>query len=191
MQTQWNIFIAFFRVGMLGFGGGPASIPLIEKEVVGKYKWMSGEELGDLIALSNALPGPIATKLAGYIGYRVSGWMGMINAVLATIVPTIILMILLLTSISSFSEFDWVQGMTAAVVPVVAMMLGVLTWQFIRKAGKGMGWTRAAVLGVVIFLFLQLLNVHPGIIIGVLLAAALLIRDKSNMQTKEREGQQS
>ncbi|WP_100010318.1 chromate transporter [Lentibacillus sediminis] len=191
MQTQWNIFIAFFRVGMLGFGGGPASIPLIEKEVVGKYKWMNGEELGDLIALSNALPGPIATKLAGYIGYRVSGWVGLINAVLATIVPTIILMILLLTSISSISEFDWVQGMTAAVVPVVAMMLAVLTWQFIRKAGKGLGWTRAVVLGAVIFLFLQLLNVHPGIIIGVLLAAALLIRDKERTPVKERERHQS
>lgn len=57
---------------MLGYGGGPGSIPLIHKEVVDKYEWMSDEDFGDLLALANTLPGPIATKLAGYIGHRVS-----------------------------------------------------------------------------------------------------------------------
>ncbi|GAB3069018.1 chromate transporter [Virgibacillus ainsalahensis] len=188
MKTQWNIFIAFFRVGMLGFGGGPASIPLIHKEVVDKYKWMDAEEFGDLIALSNTLPGPIATKLAGYIGYRVSGVWGLLWAVFATIIPTIVLMIVLLTSLSSIKDFDWVQGMTAAVVPVVGMMLAMLTWQFINKAGKGLGWMQAIILGIVIFTLLQLFNVHPGIIIAVLLIIALLIRDKPMRTFGDKEG---
>src|SRR5690606_39908313 len=92
MRTQWNLFLAFFRVGILGYGGGPASIPLIHKEVVSTYKWMKDEEFGDMLALANTLPGPIATKLAGYIGYRVSGILGLLNAVLATILPTIVLL---------------------------------------------------------------------------------------------------
>ncbi len=61
---QWRIFLAFFRVGMLGYGGGPASIPLVHKEVVDHYKWMTDEEFGDVLALGNTLPGPIVTKLA-------------------------------------------------------------------------------------------------------------------------------
>ncbi|MFC2947334.1 chromate transporter [Virgibacillus sediminis] len=187
MKTQWNLFIAFFRVGMLGFGGGPASIPLIQKEVVGKYKWMKDDDFGDLLALANTLPGPIATKMAGYIGYRVTGIGGMINAVFATVVPTIVLMIILLTTISSIKEFDWVQGMTAAVVPVVGMMLAVLTWQFINKAGKGLGWGRALVFGVVVFILLQFAGVHPAIIIAALLAAALLIRDKPGHNARQKE----
>ncbi|MFD1039936.1 chromate transporter [Virgibacillus byunsanensis] len=183
-MKQWNLFIAFFRVGMLGYGGGPASIPLIKKEVVDKYKWMNDTEFGDLLALANTLPGPIATKLAGYIGHRVSGVIGMLNAVLATIIPTIILMIVLLSSLSSIRDVDWVEGMTAAVVPVVGVMLAVLTWQFFNKTRQGMGWTKAIMMSLIVFVLLFSLNIHPGILIAVLLATALLKRD-DNM---EREG---
>ncbi|CDQ38887.1 MULTISPECIES: chromate transporter [Virgibacillus] len=191
MKTHWNIFIAFFRVGMLGYGGGPSSIPLVHKEVVDKYKWMSEEEFGDLLALGNTLPGPIATKLAGYIGYRVSGIWGMINAVLATIFPTVVLMIILLSSLSSIKEYDWVQGMTAAVIPVVAVMLATLTWQFVQKAGKGMGWVQTGILLLVVFILLQFLQIHPGIIIATLLILALIKKDKNPEQdtaVTEREG---
>ncbi|WP_430790374.1 chromate transporter [Virgibacillus flavescens] len=185
MKTQWDLFIAFFRIGMLGYGGGPGSIPLIHKEVVEKYKWMSDEEFGDLLALANTLPGPIATKMAGYIGHYVSGLIGMINAVLATIIPTIVLMIVLLTSLSSIDDMPWVQGMTAAVIPVVGVMLAVLTWQFFQKAGKGMGWTQTILMSAGLFVLLYFLNVHPGIMIGLLIVAALVKKDKNN------EGEQS
>lgn len=181
-MQQWHLFIAFFRVGMLGYGGGPGSIPLIHKEVVENYKWMSDEDFGDLLALSNTLPGPIATKLAGYIGHRVSGIVGMLNAVLASIIPTIFLMIILLSSLSSIKDVAWVEGMTAAVIPVVAMMLAVLTWQFFDKARKGMGWTQTLVMSAVIFILFQFLNVHPGIIIGVLILMALLKKDKPSVE---------
>ena len=77
-MKQADIFMAFFRVGILGYGGGPSSIPLVHKEVVDKYKWMDTDEFGDVLALGNALPGPIATKMAGYIGYRVGGILGMV-----------------------------------------------------------------------------------------------------------------
>ncbi|WP_449355445.1 chromate transporter [Virgibacillus natechei] len=188
MKTHWNIFIAFFRVGMLGYGGGPGSIPLIHKEVVDKYKWMTADEFGDLLALGNTLPGPIATKLAGYIGYRVTGIWGMINAVLASIIPTIILMIVLLTSLASIKDFDWVQGMTAAVIPVVGVMLAVLTWQFMDKALVGMGWLKTGIMTVIIFVLLQFLNVHPGIVIGALLVLALVQKDKHRRDDGNREG---
>lgn len=191
MKTQWDLFIAFFRVGMLGYGGGPGSIPLIHKEVVDKYKWMSDEDFGDLLALANTLPGPIATKLAGYIGYRVTGFVGMLNAVLATILPTIVLMIVLLTSLSSIKDVGWVQGMTAAVIPVVGVMLAVLTFQFAGKAVKGMGWLQTGLMSIGIFILLYFFNVHPGIMIGILLVAALVKKDKkdkSKEHARSKEG---
>ncbi|WP_404454934.1 chromate transporter [Virgibacillus necropolis] len=187
MKTQWDLFIAFFRIGMLGYGGGPGSIPLIHKEVVEKYKWMSDEDFGDLLALANTLPGPIATKLAGYIGHNVSGLVGMLNAVLATILPTIVLMIILLTSLSSIDDLPWVQGMTAAVIPVVGVMLAVLTWQFFGKAVKGMGWLQTGLMSIAIFALLYLLNVHPGIVIGILLVIALVKKDKEDSEDKTEQ----
>jgi chromate transporter len=173
-MNQLHLFLAFFRVGMLGYGGGPSAIPLVHKEVVEKYKWMSNQEFADILALANALPGPIATKLAGYVGYRVGGVIGMFNAVLATTVPTIILMILLLTVLSSVKEEPWVLGMTKAVVPVVAVMLGVLTWEFIKQSRTSLGLFSAFAFLLGCFIVLQFLHIHPAILIALLLFSALV-----------------
>ena len=137
MKLQLNIFIAFFRSGMLGFGGGPSVIPLVYKEVVDRFKWMDDQQFSDVLALGNTLPGPINTKMAGYIGYRVGGFMGMVTALIASIVPTVILMLILLTSFNQYKDNSKVQGMTDAVVPIVGVMLGVLTWQFFKKTKDG------------------------------------------------------
>jgi chromate transporter len=185
-RKQLCLFMAFFRIGMLGYGGGPSSIPLVHKEVVERYKWMGNDEFGDILALGNTLPGPIATKMAGYIGYRVAGVVGLINALLATILPTILLMIILLTSLSAFQDQPWVAGMTHAVVPVVGVMLAVLTWQFFDKARNGLGWKASLVLVLMSVILLELLNIHPGILIFLLLLAALLKKDKH----REQEGNQ-
>lgn len=187
MKKHWNIFIAFFRVGMLGFGGGPASIPLIQKEVVQKYKWMDDEEFSDTLAIANTLPGPVATKLAGYIGYRVSGWIGMVNSLIASVIPTVILLIILLRALSGISEFDWVKGMTAAVIAVVGMMMAVLTWQFIQKAGKGLGWIITIIMTIIMFILLQVVHIHPGIVIAVLLILALALP----VRKQDKEGELS
>ncbi|QDP40383.1 chromate transporter [Radiobacillus deserti] len=185
-MKQWHIFLAFFKVGMLGYGGGPSSIPLVKKEVVETYKWLDDEEFANILALGNSLPGPIATKMAGYIGYRVSGIIGMVNAVLATIIPTIVIMIFLLTFLASMSEQPWVKGMTQAVVPVVGVMLAVLTYDFLKKAKGGLGWTLTIALAVISGLLIEIAGLHPGILIGLLLVYALVKPIKSKEQSDEK-----
>lgn len=173
-MKNWHLIVAFFRVGILGYGGGPSSIPLVQKEVVETYKWMDDEEFANVLALGNSLPGPIATKMAGYIGYRVAGIIGMICAVLATIVPTIGIMIILLTFLSSASDKPWVNGMTQAVVPVVGVMLAVLTFDFLKKARGGLGWILTGGLAVGSLLLIEWIGLHPGILITGLLVFALV-----------------
>lgn len=179
-MKQLDIFLAFFRVGILGYGGGPSSIPLVHKEVVERYKWMSSDEFSDVLALGNALPGPINTKMSGYIGYRVGGVLGMINALFATMVPSIILMILLLTVLNAYKDRPWVSGMSAAVVPVVAVMLATLTWDFVKKSSQsklGWGWTIGFIF--VSTILLQVIGLHPAIIIFALLLGALVYKTKN------------
>lgn len=190
-MKQKDLFLAFFRVGILGYGGGPSSIPLVHKEVVDKYKWMDSDEFGDILALGNALPGPIATKMAGYIGYRVGGTLGMVNALAATMIPTIILMIILLTTLNSYKDQPWVKGMADAVVPVVAVMLAVLTWDFIKKSGKSkLGWAWTAIALIASLVLLQILNIHPAILIVILLLGALIKKDPSPIEKKQMGGEQ-
>lgn len=175
LTKQLQLFIAFFRSGILGFGGGPATIPLVHKEVVKNYQWMTDEEFSDVISIGNTLPGPIATKLAGYVGYRVGGWIGLINALIATVLPTVLLMILLLSSLKQFSESNFVSSMTHGVIPVVAVMMGVLTWDFIKKSKVSLGMKTASIIFVISFIAIIILHIHPGIVIAVLLILALAL----------------
>lgn len=172
---QKDIFIAFFRSGILGFGGGPSTIPLVHKEVVETFKMMSDEDFSDVLSIGNTLPGPIATKMAGYIGYRVGGWLGMINALIATVLPTVIAMIVFLTSLGQFKDFNFVKGMTNGVVPIVAVMLGVLTWDFLKKSKKQLGWKIGAIILIPSFIAMIVLGIHPGIVIAILLILALAL----------------
>ncbi|KAA9028578.1 chromate transporter [Niallia endozanthoxylica] len=180
MKLYRDIFVAFFRSGILGFGGGPSAIPLVHKEVVGTFKWMNDDQFSDVLALGNTLPGPINTKMAGYIGYRVGGITGLIVALTAAILPTVLLMLALLTSFNQFKDNPRVQGMTHAVVPIVGVMMGVLTWSFLKKAKSGLGWKKASLLLIGCLICIVFLGIHPGVVIGVLLAGAFVLPEKKN-----------
>lgn len=181
---QRNLFIAFFRSGMLGFGGGPSTIPLVHKEVVTTFKWMDDDEFSDVLALGNTLPGPIATKMAGYIGYRVGGVAGMLNAVLATALPTVILMILLLSTLNAYKDEAWVKGMSQAVLPVVAVMLLTLTWDFSKKSSQSYGVIKTILLMGSALVLMEFFHIHPGIIIGSLLLWAVLYKPRRKSDQK-------
>ncbi|GAJ98332.1 chromate transporter [Geomicrobium sediminis] len=181
-QTQLNIFIAMFRANILGYGGGPPTIPLVHKEVVDKYKWMSDEEFSDAVALGNTLPGPIITKLCGYIGYQIGGTLGLINAIIAAIMPTAILTIILVGTLSSFRDIPFVQGMTYAIAPVVGVLLIIMTYNFLKQSNKKAGFLGTVLLTFISLIVLEWLNVHPAILIVTLIAIALIRKPKEEKQ---------
>ena len=183
LGKQSQIFIAFLRSGILGFGGGPATIPLVHKEVVTTYQWMTDEEFADIISIGNTLPGPIATKMAGYIGYRVGGWLGLINALIATVLPTVFILILLLGSLKQFSDSKFVSGMTNGVIPIVAVMMGVLTWDFLKKSNASLGIKLATLIFSVSFIAIIILNIHPGFVIATLLIIAIALPVKRGRES--------
>jgi chromate transporter len=161
---------AMCKTGIIGYGGGPSIIPLIRHEAVSRYRWMSDEEFGEVLAIANALPGPIATKLAAYLGYRQGGVLGAVVSILSHIAPTCLGMVFLYSFIAFFSTSTVIKGMIAAVVPVIAVMLGVMAYEFGEKAVKGLGKYAAGALFVISFLLLQTIQLHPAIVIAVFLA---------------------
>ncbi|WNC15527.1 chromate transporter [Brevibacillus brevis] len=160
-----QLFWAFFISNILGYGGGPPSIPLIQNEVVDHYNWMSVKEFGEMLAVGNALPSPIATKLAGYVGYQVAGIPGATVALFATVAPTAIAMILLLQFINIFRSAPQVKAMTQSVRPIVTVLLGTMTYQFVLGAVEGIGWMQTIILSVASYLLLETWKVHPAIVI--------------------------
>ncbi|MDY0404987.1 chromate transporter [Virgibacillus sp. 179-BFC.A HS] len=172
---------------MLGYGGGLSAIPLMQKEVVERYSWMDDEAFSDILALTNALPGPVNTKMAGYIGWRLAGFWGMMNALLASFLPTAVLMILLLTVLHAYKDKPWVEGMAKGVMPIAGVMIGVLAWDFVKKSKSGLGWTMTIVYIAISLVVMQLLHIHPAILIAAFIIMAMLSKGKT--KTSHRVGE--
>ncbi len=177
MKTQRDLASAFFRIGLFGFGGGPTMIPLVHKEVVDNYKWMTDDEFANVLAIGNTLPGPIATKMAGYIGYKVGGKIGCINAVFMTIIPLIIVMIAGLGLLNEYRDKPWVAGMAQGVLPVVSWMMAKLTYDFLLKGYKALGAIATGIGIALSVLFIVVLGVHPGLVVAAVLLAVLVKPD--------------
>jgi chromate transporter len=169
-MIYWHIFLAFFIPGILGYGGGPASIPLVENEVVDRYGWMTVPEFSEVLAIGNALPGPIATKLAGYIGYEQGGILGAAVGIFATVAPSLILMIFLLGVLYRYKDSPKVKRMTNYIRPIIAVLLGVMTFNFFFSSYADSGMIQTVFLIAVSYLLLEKWKVHPAYVITASLA---------------------
>ncbi|MCA0993864.1 MULTISPECIES: chromate transporter [Guptibacillus] len=175
-MIYWDIFVAFFIPGIVGYGGGPASIPLVENEVVGRFGWMSVNEFSEMLAMANALPGPIATKMAGYIGFQQGGVLGAFVGVFATVAPSLVLMIVLLSLLNRFKNSPKVKKMTALIRPTIAILLGVMAFQFFASSYEGAGLVQTIFLIVVSFVLMEKMKVHPAfVIVGALAYGAVFL----------------
>lgn len=176
MMIYWEIFLAFFIPGILGYGGGPASIPLVENEVVHRYGWLSVSEFSEVLALGNALPGPIATKMAGYIGYEQAGILGAAVGVFATVAPSLILMIALMSLLYKFRDSPKVKRMSNYVRPTIALLLGVMAYRFFTESYEASGTIQTVFLVIASYLLLEKWKVHPAyVIVGALIYGAILL----------------
>ncbi len=169
-MIYWQIFLAFFIPGILGYGGGPALIPLVENEVVDRYGWYTVSEFSEVLALGNALPGPIATKMAGYIGYHQAGVLGAAVGVFAVVAPSLILMLVLLGFLMKHKESPKVKRMTVFIRPVVGVLLAGMTFDFFATSYEGIGLVQTLVIAVISFFLMEKFRLHPAYVI----AAALV-----------------
>jgi chromate transporter len=175
----WDIFVLFSRVALFSWGGGPASMALMQRETVAAG-WVDAAEFADALAMGNALPGPIAPQVSAYIGHKIAGVPGAIAAAAGTVLPTTILMLVMVVLFFGFKDSQMVKSMLAAVRPVV---IGLLIWTAYDMAvtvfgAKKLGWDTALVQGwdkviiaIVAFLLLTFSEINPAVVI--LGAAAL------------------
>ena len=94
MGLLWEIFVLFTRVALFSWGGGPASLALMQRETTAAG-WVTPGEFADAVAVGNALPGPIAPQVSAYVGYKLAGLPGAVSAAAGTVIPTTILMLVM------------------------------------------------------------------------------------------------
>lgn len=165
-MIYWRLFLAFLIPSIIGYGGGPASIPLIQNEVVNRYEWYTVEQFGELLAVGNALPGPIATKMSGYIGYEQGGVLGSVVALFATVAPSLLAMLFMLGLLYRFKDSPRVKQMTGLIRPAVAVMLAILAWEFVMMSGRDAGVIHTLILAVASYWLLERKRVSPIYVVG-------------------------
>ena len=160
-----EIFWVFFITNLLGYGGGPATIPLIQYEVVEVYAWMTEFEFITLLAAGNALPGPIATKMAGAIGFIQVGVIGSIIGLFATVAPSLVLKIMMMNFLLKHKDSPRVKRMSLYIKPTIAVLLSVIILQNFLAAFDAIGWIHVIVLGLGSFHLLEKKKIHPSLVI--------------------------
>jgi chromate transporter len=153
-----SLFMAFLRVGLFAYGGGPSMLPLIQKEVVDNYGWLTSEQFIDVIAMANTLPGPIATKMAISVGLQVGGPWGAFVALAAMLLPSSILIVIFTILYYKYKHLTAVQSIVRGVRPVVIALLLVTVAQLAPKAVYSWDTFIIALAAFVVVLYLK---VHP------------------------------
>lgn len=117
------LFLSFLKIGAFTFGGGYAMIPIIQKEMVEKHKWISDDDILEIIAIAESTPGPIAINTATFVGYKVCGFFGAMLATLGVVLPSFVIIFAISYILRQFQESKVVQyafnGIRAGVLALI------------------------------------------------------------------------
>ncbi|MDE5948303.1 MAG: chromate transporter [Prevotella sp.] len=131
------MFFTFFKIGLFTLGGGYAMIPLIEKEVVDNHKWMTREELLDVIAIAQSCPGVFAINVSTFVGYKLNKTRGAVCTSLGTALPSFIIILLIAMFFRQFQDNPVVAAMFRGIRPAVVALIAVPTFNMARNARVG------------------------------------------------------
>lgn len=92
-KKLWQLFAVFFKIGAFTFGGGYAMIPFIQKEISEKRKWLTDEEILEIVAISESTPGPVAINSATFVGYKICGFWGSFLCTAGVVLPSFLIIL--------------------------------------------------------------------------------------------------
>lgn len=157
-----KLFWVFFKMGAFIFGAGHALVSAMQEEIVGMGEGkLSAEEFQDGWSAGNLLPGPIATKMAVYVGYKVGGILGAICSLIGYLLPSVIPMLLLSFFIIKFKDNKIIHSALKGIKPAVMALIAVAVVEFIKA--KSVSDIRGILIAIATFVLL-LLNVSPVLV---------------------------
>lgn len=137
MKKFFELWWTFFKIGAFTFGGGYAMISLIQRETVENKKWITDEDILDIIAIAESTPGPIAINSATFVGFRVAGFWGSFFATLGMVMPSFVIISLLSRLLMQFSDIKAVQYAFFGIRAAVLALIIKATVMMYKKSPKG------------------------------------------------------
>ena len=123
MGILWLLFILFFGIGFFGFGSGLAILPIIF-QTVDEHGFLTHDEFARMVAISQALPGPVSINAISYNGYIVAGIPGSVVSVIAIVLPSFILVLLVMKFLERFKGSAQIDGVFSGIRPVTIGLIG-------------------------------------------------------------------
>ncbi len=150
MKKFISLLLSFFKIGLIGFGGGSALIPIIEDEIVTKKKLLKEEDYNDYVIVSNITPGTLPVKLAAAAGRKISGLYGMLGATIMVSLPGVGITVFLVSILSQLNENVLTQIKFASVG--IAVFIIMLLVNYINKVLTGCKQTKTLTVAWIIML---------------------------------------
>ncbi len=155
-DTLLRLYLTFFKMGMVTFGGGYAMLPILEREVVEKYQWAEKEKVLDYYAVSQGLPGIIAVNVSVFIGYHRRKVPGGVAAALGVVSPCILIITLIAACLQNFQNNPYVRHALAGISVCVCALIASTLMGLWKKSVKD--WT-----GFLIFLVVSALSLFTSL----------------------------
>lgn len=130
----FQLFYTYLKIGTFTLGGGYAMLPLIQREVVDRKKWIDEEEFLNMIALAQAAPGLIAVNSAIFIGWRIGGWKGVCGAVLGAVLPSFLIILAIAMVFSEWKELPAVEAAFKGIRPAVVALIAAPLFKMAKAA---------------------------------------------------------
>lgn len=134
MGFYLELFLVFFRIGLFTLGGGYAMVPLIEREVVEKKRWIESDDFLNVLAVAQSLPGPIAVNTAVFVGYKTRKLPGSLVGLLGTVLPSFICMVVIASFFVGIRDNPTVAAVFTGIRPAVAALIAASVWSLGKKA---------------------------------------------------------
>jgi len=160
MLIYLQLFGCFAYIGLIGFGGGYAILPIIQDATVNANGWLTQQEFIDLVTISQATPGPIFLKAATFVGCNVAGIPGGIIATLGAITPSLILIVAFSALYYRFRNLRFVQDMLRFLYPAVVGLIAtaaVIILALVLFGGRNIAFHHTDIFGTMTMLVALLL----------------------------------
>ena len=170
----FSLFLTFFKIGAFTIGGGYAMLPLIQREVAEKKKWIEESTMLDIVAIAESTPGPIAINTATFVGTRAAGFWGAFSATLGTVMPSFLIITCLSFVLEKALQYEPVafayNGIRAGVIALIVKAL----WGMAKQCPKNLFSAILAVIAFSLDLFTGI-NVLYIIIGGALIGISVAV----------------
>lgn len=131
-----SLFLTFLKIGVFTFGGGYAMIPLIQREIVDKKKWITNDDILEIVAIAESTPGSIAINAATFVGFRTDGFLGAVCATIGVILPSFCIIFGISFVLKKFQDIQLIQyafeGIRAGVLALILKAL----WSMYQQCPK-------------------------------------------------------